>query len=50
VAKHYDALKYIKEDEEEPIVFFQCPKKIRKRTLRVPSIPSIGINLVVVSS
>jgi hypothetical protein len=50
VAKHYDALKYIKEDEEEPIVFFQRPKKIRKRTLRVPSIPSIGINLVVVSS
>ncbi len=50
MAKHYDTLKYIEEDEEEPIVFFQHPKKTRKRTLQVPSIPFVGINLVVMSS
>ncbi len=50
VAKHYTTLEYTKEDEEEPIAFLQCPKKTRKRTFQVPLIPSIGANLVAVSS
>jgi hypothetical protein len=45
MAKHYTALKYIEEDEEEPIAHLQCPKKTRMRTLQVPSIPLIGVNL-----
>jgi hypothetical protein len=28
----------------------QCPKKRRKRTFQVPSIPSIGVDLVTTSS
>jgi len=40
VAKHYAALKYTKEDEEEPIAFLQCLKKTRNRMFRVPSIPN----------
>ncbi len=50
VAKHYIALKYTKEDEEEPIAHLQRPKKTRKRTVQIPSIPSIGVNLVAVLS
>ncbi len=49
-AKHYITLKYTKEDEERPIGHFQCPKKTRKRTFQVPSIPTWGINLMVSSS
>jgi hypothetical protein len=33
VTKYFDALEYTKEDEEKPIIFLQCPKKTRKRTL-----------------
>jgi hypothetical protein len=50
VAKHYVTLEYIEEDEEELIAFLQRPKKTRKRTFQFPLIPSIGINLIVVSS
>jgi hypothetical protein len=50
VAKHYVALKYTKENEEELIAHLQCPKKTRKRMLQIPSIPSIGVNLVAMSS
>jgi hypothetical protein len=46
VAKHYVALKYTKEDEEEPIAFLQWPKKTRKKTFQVPLIPVVGVNLV----
>ncbi len=42
VTKYFDALEYTKEDEEKLIIFLRCPKKTRK-TLWVPSIPSIGI-------
>jgi hypothetical protein len=50
VSKYYIALKYTKEDEEEPIMHLQRPKKTRKRMLQVPSIPSVAINLVATSS
>jgi len=50
VAKHYTTLKYTKEDEERPIGHLQHPKKIRKKTLEIPSIPTWGINLMVSSS
>jgi hypothetical protein len=39
VAKHFAALKYTKEDEEEPIAFLQCIKKTRKRTNCFSSMP-----------
>jgi hypothetical protein len=50
VEKHYVASKYIKEDEQKKFNFFQRPKKTKKQTLRVPSIPSMGVNLVATSS
>jgi hypothetical protein len=50
VEKHYVALVYIKEDEEKQIAFLQSPKKTRKRMLQMPSIPFVGVNLVVASS
>jgi len=40
----------MEEYEEELITHLQHRKKIRKRTLQVPSIPSIGVNLVAGSS
>jgi hypothetical protein len=43
-------LKYPEENEMEPIIFFQHPKKTRKRKLWVSLIPSIGVNLVATSS
>jgi hypothetical protein len=46
VAKHYTTLKYTKENEEQPIGHLQHPKKTRKKTLQVPSIPTWGINLM----
>jgi len=46
MAKHYVALKYIEEDESELIAHFQRLKKTRMMMLRVPSIPSIRVNLV----
>jgi hypothetical protein len=46
VAKHYVALQYIEEDEEEPITFFQHPNKTMRRTFQVPAIPFGGTNLV----
>jgi hypothetical protein len=33
IAKHYAALKYTKEDENELITHFQCLKKTRKMKL-----------------
>jgi len=50
VMKHYSALEYTKEDEEQPIGHFQCLINTRRRTLQVPSIPLIGINRVATSS
>ncbi len=50
MAKNYATLKYIEEDENELIPHFQCLKKTRKMMLRVPLIPSIGVNLVATSS
>ncbi len=40
----------MEEDEEETIMRLQCRKKTRKKTHQVPSIPSLGINLVTWSS
>jgi hypothetical protein len=41
---HYNTQSEMKRNQS------QCPNKITKRTLQVPSIPSIGVNLVVASS
>ncbi len=46
VMKHYNALKYTKENEEQPIGHLQCLINTRRRTFQVPSIPLIGINHV----
>jgi len=40
----------MEEDEEELITHLQCWKKTRKMMFRVPSIPSVGVNLFVGSS
>jgi hypothetical protein len=50
MAKYYNAVEYMEEDEAEPITHLQRQKKTRKRMLQVPSIPSIGVNLVAGSS
>ncbi len=47
MAKHYVTLKYIELDEKKAITNLQCPKKTRNW---VPSIPSVGVNLVVTLS
>jgi hypothetical protein len=46
VTKYYVVLEYKEEDENEPIVFLQRPKKTKKKMFQIPSIPSIGVNLL----